>query len=665
MNFRGMSTKQRGSSLIEILVVIVIFTVGILAAVQVFPGGLAILRQNRSNTVANALARAEMERLKEDAAQMPDAILSVTYPMATPTVREVEFDLQRTPNDLNPPPQVTALDQTGQLSDVDGGLGSWWLFSGANTMRQIVGEGRRIPAPRFVDGPTGARYGGVLAVQFGPLFLNFLNASPADPTQFVPFVVYGNDLVRRITDADLSSDFPLREDYVCFVEDDGEYMTVPQGPYRPDLAAGALTRSYRVSARVQFSDGSRQDLVRVIRLPAALQNAPRFNLNQDLRVIFAGAGPAVTRVEPDTVQVARLFEEVTTFLTEAQIGTNAGVLDDAVYQYQRLNDQLGVFLFHPQGAQYTERRTRGRLPLRARVDYNVLDWRNIRDDFRVPRTAPYQQKLLLESLKVAGNRGPDNRVYTGLGFQVSTGPGLPIERDFVVMDRETGATLMPNSYRVDMSTGVLTFIDVDNNIANGLSSNLVYAGSAVISTVDDVRNRAFRAFYQANGEYAIQPVKAFSRYRATFSSSLGAGQCYIGGTDIAAPTSLPTRVYFPLSDLGKKVVVSEIWYTDGGGVRKKLTEQEFIINAPGPTDWNRYGYLDIREKDPTAVQFDYNFGYAVRNVRGASVGVRVLWNPASFSLTADPNENLTRMNNWLGQMRRITTETFLMKDIEE
>ncbi len=412
-----------------------------------------------------------------------------------------------------------------------------------------------------------------------------------------------------------------------------------------------------------------QDLIRVVRVSATLPGARRFNVPFDLRTLFNDPSGILTtvRVEADTVQVARLFEEVGTFLTEAQIGASRNILDDAVYQYQRLNDRLGSFLFHPQGAQYVENRAQGRVPLRARVDYNVLDWRNLRDDFRVPNNAPYQQKLIVDSIKVGGNRGIDGRNYTGLGFTVPNGTGGQVEQDFLLIDRESGATVLPNSYRIDKSGSVLRFEDVDGNPANGLSADLVFAGTNVASRVADIRNRSFRAIYQANGEFAVQPVKSFSRYRQTFSSTLGVGQTYVGGTDINAPASLPTRLYFPLSDIGKKIIVGEIWYRDGVNALRNLTEQEFIIRAPGPTDWNRYAYIDIRERDPNAQSFDFSFayGYVARNVRGASIGVRVFWNSSSFNLDPDPGENMRRLGAYLSQTRRITTETFLMKQVEE
>lgn len=653
--------RRRGASLIEILVVIVVFTVGILTAVQVFPGGLTVLRANRSNTVANALARAEMERLKATVEQMPEAVLSAAYPFRG-GFREIELDLQRRPGDFTPP--ATGLDRNGTLFDADGGLGNWALYSGANIGRVVVGEGRTIPSPRFIDGVGGTRFGGLLTLQFAPLYLDvFVN----DPTLGrIPFVLYGNDLVRFIVDG-VPANQRLRRDYTAFVDEDGLELTVPQGPFRPDLAPGAFSRNYRVSARVLFSNGGNlvaQDLVRVVRIPMpTAANAPRLNVPVDLGTLFADPSGTLTfeRVEPDTVQVARLFDEVTTFFTEAQIQSSPNLLDDAVYQYQRVNDRLGMFLFHPQGAQYFERRGgQSRVPLRVRVDYNVLDWRLIRDEFRVPSDAPFQQKLILDSLKVLRDQDVDRRPYQGLGFPVPDGTGAQVATDFLVVDQDTGAVIAPNSYTVDKSLGVIRFIDVDGNLNNGLSADVIFQGRANADRVLDIRNRALRAVYMARGEFAVRPIKAVSRYRLTFSSTLGIGQAYVGGTDVSAPASLPTRIYFPLSDIGKKVVVGEIWY-QAAGQRRNLVEQEFLIQAPAAGDWSRYAFIDIREKDPAATAFDFSFGYAAREVRGASVTVEVTWNPSFFTILEDPAENLRQLGIWLGQTRRVTTESFLMK----
>ena len=71
-----------GTTLIEVLVVIVIFLVGILAVVQIFPKGFQILLFSRNASVATALSRDEIERLKSRPDQLPDGIVAL-YPNGT------------------------------------------------------------------------------------------------------------------------------------------------------------------------------------------------------------------------------------------------------------------------------------------------------------------------------------------------------------------------------------------------------------------------------------------------------------------------------------------------------------------------------------------------------------------------------------------------------
>lgn len=312
-----------------------------------------------------------------------------------------------------------------------------------------------------------------------------------------------------------------------------------------------------------------------------------------------------------------------------------------------------------------ERRARGRFPLSARVDYDVLDWRNIRDDFRIPSAGPNQQKLILDSIKVKGNRGNDFLTYTGIGIPVPDGAGGTTTSDFVILDRESGGIYAPDSYVVDKSLGIVSFIDTDGIANNGLTAHIIYAGSNTISTIDDVRGRAVRAVYQANGDFALQVMKAASIYYPTESASLGFEQTYVGGSNTTVVVDVPTRLYFPLSDVGKKVVVGEAWYSDGSGIPQVMREQEFRIEAPRAGDWGAYAYVDIREKAPTATSFDFSRGYAVRRVRGASVEVRVVWNPTTFQLTNDDTVNLDRLGTWMSQNRRVTTESFLMRGSSE
>lgn len=155
--------RRKGTSLVEVLVVIVIFSIGILAIVQIFPGGFQALAQTRNQSVATQLGRDEVERLKARPDLLPEQIVPVTYVFSAGDV-QILSDASRRADDLGPAAQ--ALDQNGQLLDTGGNpLGNWMYLSGANNSRRIIGEGDVVPAPRQV----GNLYGGLRVLQFGPI----------------------------------------------------------------------------------------------------------------------------------------------------------------------------------------------------------------------------------------------------------------------------------------------------------------------------------------------------------------------------------------------------------------------------------------------------------------------------------------------------------------
>ncbi|HTQ09351.1 MAG TPA: prepilin-type N-terminal cleavage/methylation domain-containing protein, partial [Fimbriimonadaceae bacterium] len=73
------SSRRSGTTLVEILVVIVVFMIGILAIAQIFPGGLRILEYSQFDTMATSLGRSEMEMLKNHADQLPEDIVPVQF----------------------------------------------------------------------------------------------------------------------------------------------------------------------------------------------------------------------------------------------------------------------------------------------------------------------------------------------------------------------------------------------------------------------------------------------------------------------------------------------------------------------------------------------------------------------------------------------------------
>src|SRR5450432_4216945 len=93
--------RQAGTSLVEILVVIVVFLTGILAIVQIFPGGFRLLGTTRNNEIASQLGRSEQERLKGMSEQLPEQIVAVSYLFNAGQVG-ILIDSTRSANDLSP-----------------------------------------------------------------------------------------------------------------------------------------------------------------------------------------------------------------------------------------------------------------------------------------------------------------------------------------------------------------------------------------------------------------------------------------------------------------------------------------------------------------------------------------------------------------------------------
>ncbi len=622
---------RRGTSLIELLVVIVVFLIGILAVVQIFPRGLGILRQSRDATMANQLARTEMERLKGLSEQLPEAIVA-NNDSNTATGFFADIDVNATLND-GVPTGTTALQQDGTL--VSGfGTGPWQYFTSANRFRGIIGEGRVIPAPRFIPQSSGALYGSLMILNFAPISVPTVAANALQ--------VYGNNLATRETDNILRERF---RDYVCLFDDENNLIYLPQGPYR----APSFNRSFRISLTYFVNNGGNQEARSSVFTVNNIASATAPNSRFYTQVSLASLIPGYVRADWDSLRVARLFQSVATF-TDAV--ANPSLLDDAVYEYIPLNYGLGQLLFNPSGFEYKEMRGRGRLPLAARVDYNALDWRIIRDDFRVPANSPYLIKLSLNALKVQGNQDADGKTYNGI--QLTSGG-----RDVVVMDMETGALYEPNSYNVDKSNGIVRMIDVDNNAANGLSADVIFPGQATAVRADDIKGRPIRVLYRAKGEWAVQPIKGATTYLSAWGPRITWDQCFPGLADGLSGQAF--RIYFPLSDVGKRVTIGEIYFRDGvNPAVQVIRDQEFIIGPPATGDL-RLGTIDIRPSAGSGAVLDFSYGFAVRRVRGSSVSVRVTYNPQFMTLKADPTQNLSELEVWLRGQRRSETETFLTK----
>jgi hypothetical protein len=639
-----------GTTLVEVLVVIVVFLVGILAIVQIFPKGFQILLQSRNTSVATALSRDEIERLKSRPEQLPEAIVAL-YP-------DGSIDTGRSPLDLGP--AGTSILQNGALRIGNVTRGDWMRFSGTNATRHVIGEGRRVPAPRLV-GANQLYYGGLLVLQFNPV----------DTISGTGIQAYGNDLNVRLGDWNPTEN---RNDYDAFLLNPGGAASLKvsssrQTPDRPYTY-------YRVSfsGYVQTPAGYlRRDFTGLrMRVPNT-QAGRDANENYPLEEVALQAVVPGTlgAVDPSTVRVRREYEP---------IPNNSNWSDDDVYEFKILDPQLGVLLFHPSAHAASVPRANGREPLQARVDYDVLDWRVLREEFRFPFGLPAQHRLGVGSLKVGNQVGPDGRTLTGIpnleGADAPAGlrnAGHARADNLVLQDLDTGGVFLeqpdgePSTspspiLTVDKTSGLVAVRDVDGDPSNGTTVHLRLPDGTVRTDVQ-IDNRAIRALYMVRNEYAVQVLKTPSLY-VVADDRPSFGQYYVGGS-VAAIGGAQTRIYFPTSDAGRKVTFGEINYRRAGDLSpRQLVSQDFVIQPGSPADPVGLPYIDITSADGNAQRLDVaidarSLGYAARSVKGASVAVRTVWNPDFFRLDANPDTNMTRLDRWTRGYRRSTNETYL------
>jgi prepilin-type N-terminal cleavage/methylation domain-containing protein len=637
---RWNANGRRGSSLVEVLVVMVIFAIGILAVVQIFPGGFRVLSQTRNQSTAAQLARDEIERLKAKRSMLAEQIVPVRYRFVAGDV-QIEPDADRRPNDLGS--SGIQLRQDGELLDASANpLGNWQYLSFANLTRRVIGEGNLVPAPRQV----GSLYGGLRLLQFGPIVYN---------NQYRGlFPVYGNDLFRR----DGAPGSRVREWEFFLENSDQDDATLY-------VSRGQRNRAYRwtLVAYVQTASGVVQrDLIPpAIQVPGNVAGGFVSFLIRDL--IALAPGETFLGCEFETVRLARLYE---------RIATSSSFDPSEPFQFMLLDDSpttsssLGMLLFNPAGYNFQVPGPRGRRQsLQARVDYDVFDWRIIRDEFRVPAGYPGVHRLLLGSLKVAGSgTNADLTPYSGLNVPLPDESGNAQNRDFALVDSETGGVFLEVTgtgqrlLGVDKSVGAVTFFDFDNNAANGTTGRLMLPGATAPVSVQ-MDGRSVKALYRTNNDWSVQVMKAPAVYRQAFGARPGIAQFYVGGTDATLGGST-TRVYFPWADLGRKVILGEVWTQDSGGNLQGPSNISLPIQG-SPADPIGLPYIDVSDAIPGAVAFDFRNGYAVRQVRGASVSVRVMWNPTTFTLVNDADANLQSLERFGRGWRKTTLETYLQR----
>ncbi|MEI6432037.1 MAG: hypothetical protein WCP07_07645, partial [bacterium] len=183
---------ERGTSLIEIMVVLVILLVGIFLAVRIFPGGFGILRSNSNRTLATQFAQQQLAELRADGGSLPQGVLFATV---NPNTGALAFATNLDPDNLGP---CRVLGGNPCTDDTAGAETKNTYFADVNKFRYIKGEGVKVPLPTI--GAYGS--GSIYAAKFGPMFMNQLVGEPGNvPTTDAERAIFNSYL--RVTGAPL------------------------------------------------------------------------------------------------------------------------------------------------------------------------------------------------------------------------------------------------------------------------------------------------------------------------------------------------------------------------------------------------------------------------------------------------------------------------------
>jgi len=661
-----------GTTLVELLVVIVVFLVGILAIVQVFGRGLQLLSGTKNNTVATELAHQVSQDVTARPDELPDMIEAVVYNQGTPIV-----DPNKDPNDLGP--TGDSLSQQGILSLGGNAIGDWQLHSGANSYRRVVGEGKHISAPSNL---FGAGYASVAMLDFGPQDLD------------APIYVYGNSLTRldqlphhlgpspvgttnvTIGGNTVAEPYYTTTDatvpYEYFVQNPNSSsagLVIPTSPYNRTyhISLSAYVLAGANTTRLDYPDLS-------VYIPGVVNSGAAtppfvFVPVSDILVNTPGAlqaGQSLTSVEFESIDLSPQFVQMTVMT----------FTDNDPYEFTP--GPNGALYFNPAGySTYIERPGGAREPLMARVNYDVEDWRIIHQDFRIDAkqniSGNYyaQLQLTLGDLKVSNNSGPDNLVAGNPAlFTTYAGSANPYD-NIALIDDQTGFFLWPTNTNgrqlltVDKHNGIVTINGINSSGSSLIGDLAAFTpGNANPTLIPiDLTGRSFRVLYMAKNEWSVRVLKPASLYSPTYTLSPppSPGQYYV------PVNALGTRIYFPKADVNAKITIDQIFYNSSTSTTPKtMFSQDFVIQYPTVPDSVGLPCIDITSVDPTATQLALGtYGTVARGVKGASLSVQVLYNPASFRLTGTPATNMSHLNVWGQSWRHSTTQTYLQPEVDQ
>lgn len=612
----GLLDNRKGTTLIEILVVMLILLIGIMIVVQMFPTGFRVVLAAENQTIATKLAQAEIERWKNMPGNLPDGIL----PLKSGNIGQLD-PLNDVLNDEYPGPPFEGF--------IDSGTDEFYNPGNSLNCRYVRNETTTIPVGSFFTTGSGAAYGSRYTLAFSPIEVH---PDPKNAKLFVGLSVKSGDLARRTGDSTEYINLRIGQYGIDYELDNGSFHVA--------FPWSTVKHTYYISYSYWIQNTTTKENVFLSKVDQPVESDPSGGwVEVPVSVATDYPGYEVTEVEPRTDSCARAFEQVV---------SNTGWSDNP-YEFALADQILGIIAFNPRAKNMTEITARGKRAITARIDYRIYDPRIIREDKVVGAPNEHREytdsaagnnsmriKLALRFILYAGmpdaihdgdpTDNPDEPTFEGLvrvqlGQVVATPSQLIVKQSMLIIDLASGL-------RIDMTNVKMDQTDRNNGVVHlPTSVNLLDWNSEIQFNDVPLKGRHLRFFYRADGDWSVQCQKAYTYYLRKYDNSR-ADYChfkYIPATN---------QILFALCDTGKTVSVSYN-YTVNGVTHSVVGRPYKIID-----DWKKGaslampGYIDLDAPPESTV--------SRLLVVGTSLRARVVWRDGKQWRFVDMDTVLTR-----------------------
>lgn len=603
--------QQRGASLLEVMVVLIIILIGVFSVIQIFPIGFQGIAQAGNRSIATRLALQTVEQNKSDDANLPLGVLP-TLPLLA--------GVAPSGDNLDPDNLAPYRSDNGTPDDpTDDTWSTVPYFQDVNKARRIEGEAVKVPLSTGVAGS-------VYTLKFGPVYMEpaVVEDETADLKDFLN--IYGAPFRGVAVEAETVNPGAarglLRGPNTYLVDygeqnEDAYFLFPPSG--RP------LT--YRLS--FTYLDNSSDTNPKTVPVDTFNVTVPAIQSGTWM-TIPRPAGGNFRDIVPGSEKVSRVFRRIPRADTfdpndpyEYKLLSSNVPKSAAAPASEKVYANVGVIAFNPTGANYAERTAFGQQPFTAFMDYAVLDWHILHEDREVPATFfsggdSISLKLTLGNIKRYGfsqeirvglpnEAGPGEvrlRTYSGL-YGVYAGVADPAQPpDIQVFNLQNGvaasagAPLLRGDYA---NRANAPDSEADYWVSTEARSGSYSTGTIYINPKRVPVGTQLRILYKASGDWAVAVQKAYAQYKQVgnpgdpLPTIFGAGQFARSPQDGEG-----TRLYFNRNDLNKSIVVTFDYIRNTGAAGEQDTAVrtapiQLSINTPGVGAQSRLAYVDLAD----------------------------------------------------------------------